>query len=169
MQKLIAMLAAAAALFGTAHAAELHYTATLAGDQYPTETGSTATGQATIVVDTDARTIDANVTIIGIRVDQLSQHLAHSRMGPMHLHRYQGDDVTLIMPFPFGATYTETADGFTVTIVDYPYADAAQAVRSDLTFEQFVAALGADPIYLNVHTNAFGDGEIAGRVSAAAH
>jgi hypothetical protein len=169
MQKLIAMLAAAAALFGTAHAAELHYTATLAGSQYPTETGSAATGQAMIVVDTDAQTIDANVTITGIKFDQLARHLAHSRMGPMHLHRYQGEDVTLIMPFPFGATYTETADGFAVAIVDYPYADAAQAVRSDLTFDQFIAALGTDPIYLNVHTEAFGDGEIAGRVSAAAH
>lgn len=169
MQKLIAMLAAAAAIFGSAHAAEMHYTAALAGNQYPTETGSTATGQATIVVDTDTQTIDATVTITGIRIDQLAHHLAHSRMGPMHLHRYQGDDVTLIMPFPFGATYTETADGFTVAIIDYPYADAAQAVRSDLTFDQFVAALGTDPIYLNVHTEAFGDGEIAGRIGAAAH
>lgn len=167
MQKLIAMLAAAAMLIGTAHAAELHYTATLTGNQYPTETGSIATGQATIVVDAEAQTIDAAITITGIKVDQLAQHLAHSRMGPMHLHRYQGDDVTLIMPFPFDATYAETVDGFTVTIVDCPYADAAQAVRSDLTFDQFVAALGTDPIYLNVHTNAFGDGEIAGRVSAA--
>ncbi len=169
MQKLIALLAAAGALFGTAHAAELHYRASLAGNQYPTETGSAASGQATIVVDTDTQTIDATVTITGIKFDQLAHHLAHSRMGPMHLHRYQGDDVTLIMPFPFGATYAETAEGFTVTIVDYPYADAAQAVRSDLSFDQFVAALDADPIYLNVHTNAFGDGEIAGPVGAAAH
>ncbi|MEZ5955881.1 MAG: CHRD domain-containing protein [Hyphomonadaceae bacterium] len=169
MHKLIAMFAAAAVLFGTAHAAELHYTASLAGNQYPTETGSAATGQATLVIDTTTQTIDATITISGITFDQLAHHLAHSRMGPIHLHRYQGDDVTLIMPFPFNATYAETADGFTVTIVDYPYADAAQAVRSELNFDEFVAALGTDPIYLNVHTNAFGDGEIAGRVSAAAH
>lgn len=168
MQKLIATFAAAAALLGSAHAAELHYAATLAGNQYPTETGSTANGQATIVVDTSTQTIDATVAIDGISLDQLAHHLAHSRLGPMHLHRYQGDDVSLIMPFPLGATYAETASGFTVTIVDYPYADAARAVGSDLTFEQFVAALGADPIYLNVHTNAFGDGEIAGRLTTAA-
>jgi len=169
MYKWFAMFAAVAALFGTANAAELHYTATLAGNQYPTETGSAASGQATLTIDTDAQTIDAVITITGITTDQLSHHLAHSRMGPMHLHRYQGDEVTLIMPFPYGATYAATANGFTVTIADYPYADAAQAVRSELTFAQFVAALGADPIYLNVHTQAFGDGEIAGRVNAAAH
>ena len=167
MHKWFAIPAAAAALIGTAHAAELRYGAILSGTQYPAETGSTAAGQARLTVDTATQTIDASVSITGISFDQLAQHLAHSRMGPMHLHRYQGDDVTLIMPFPFGATYAETANGFTVSIVDYPYAEAAQAVRSDLTFEQFVAALGADPIYLNVHTNAFGDGEIAGRVEDA--
>lgn len=167
MQKWFAILAACAVLFGTAHAAELRYSAALVGTQYPAETGSTATGQATITVDTDAQTIDAVVTITGITTEHLAHHLAHSRMGPMHLHRYQGDDVTLIMPFPMGATYAETANGFTVTIADYPYADAAQAVRSELTFAQFIAALGTDPIYLNVHTQAFGDGEIAGRLTAA--
>lgn len=169
MQKWLAILVACAALFGTAHAAELRYSADLVGNQYPANTGSVATGQASITVDTAAQTIDAIVTITGITTEQLAHHLAHSRMGPMHLHRYQGDDVTLIMPFPMGATYAETANGFTVTIVDYPYADAAQAVRSELTFEQFVAALGADPIYLNVHTQALGDGEIAGRVTATAN
>lgn len=167
MQKWFAIMAAVAALFGTAHAAELRYAANLVGTQYPAETGSAATGQASLTIDTDTQTIDAIVTISGITTEQLAHHLAHSRMGPMHLHRYQGDDVTLIMPFPYGATYAETANGFTVTISDYPYADAAQAVRSDLTFEQFVGALGADPIYLNLHTNAFGDGEIAGLVTAA--
>jgi hypothetical protein len=167
MQKWFAILAASLALTGTAHAAELRYSATLSGNEYPTETGSAATGQATLTFDTEAQTIDATIAITGISFDQLAEHLAHSRMGPMHLHRYQGDDVTLIMPFPFGATYTETPTGFTVTIVDYPYSEAAQAVRSELTFEQFIAALGADPIYLNVHTNAFGDGEIAGRVASA--
>jgi len=169
MRNILIAIAALAACVGTAHAAELHFSSTLAGNQYPTETGSAATGSAALTIDTDTQTIDAVVTINGITFDQLAHHLSHSRMGPMHMHRYQGDDVTLIMPFPFGATYAETPTGFTVTIQDYPYADAAAAVHSDLSFEQFLAALGADPIYLNVHTNAFGDGEISGRVTADAH
>jgi len=148
-------------------AAERHYTATLAGTQHPTETGSTATGTATLTVDTETQTIDAQIVITGLKFDDLSQHLAHSRMGPMHLHRYQGDDVTLIAPFPFGETYAETADGFTVTVTDYPYADAAERTRSSLSFDQFLTALASDPIYLNVHTEAFGDGEISGRVAPA--
>jgi hypothetical protein len=148
-------------------AAELRYTATLAGAQYPTETGSAATGTATLTIDTEAQTIDAQIAITGLKFDDLSQHLAHSRLGPMHLHRYQGDDVTLIAPFPFGESYAETADGFTVTLANFPYAEAAERTRSSLSFEQFLAALANDPIYLNLHTEAFGDGEISGRVVAA--
>ncbi len=164
MQEFLVIMAALAAFAGTAQAAELRYRTTLAGNQYPSETGSAATGVASLTLDTEAQTIDATIAITGISFEQLANHLTHSRMGPMHLHRYQGDDVTLIMPFPLGAAYVETATGFTVTIVDYPYADAAAAVNSDLTFAQFIAALAADPIYLNVHTNAFSDGEISGRV-----
>jgi hypothetical protein len=169
MRTLFVLAAAAAAIFAApAHAAQLHYTATLAGNQYPTTTGSAAAGTATIDVDTDTQTIDAHIVITGLKFDDLSHHLAHSRMGPMHLHRYQGDDVTLILPFPFGATYAETADGFTVTVEDYPYADGADRTGSHLSFDQFLAALAADPIYLNVHTQRFGDGEISGRLVPAA-
>ena len=81
--------------------------------------------------------------------------------------QYPTKPITLIAPFPFGETYAETPDGFTVTLSDFPYAEAADRTRSDLSFEQFVAALANDPIYLNVHTEAFGDGEISGRVVAA--
>lgn len=163
-----ATVVAAAILIAPAQAAQLHYAATLNGAQYPTETGSSATGAATLDIDTDAQTIDAHIVVTGLRFADLSQHLAHSRMGPMHLHRYQGDDVTLILPFPFGASYAETADGFTVDVEDYPYADGAERTGSHLSFEQFLAALAGDPIYLNIHTQAFGEGEISGRVTPAA-
>lgn len=159
-----AVIGAASPAFAT----ELHYSATLGGSQYPTETGSSASGTATLTVDTEMQTIDAQIVISGLKFDDLAHHLAHSRMGPMHLHRYQGDDVTLIAPFPFGDNYVETADGFTVTVQDFPYAEAAERTRSELSFEQFLAALAADPIYLNVHTEAFGDGEISGRIVPAA-
>lgn len=159
---------AAAALFLTAqpaHAAELVYTAALSGHQDPTNTGSLATGAATLHVNTETHTIDAEIRIAHLPMDKLSMHLSHAPMGPMHLHRYQGDDVTLIMPFPMGSTYTATADGFTVSVHNYPYADGAAIVNSGLSFDQFVAALASDPIFLNIHTDAFPEGEISGRVT----
>ncbi|MBL8536643.1 MAG: CHRD domain-containing protein [Hyphomonadaceae bacterium] len=168
MLRKIIMALALTACAGQTHAVELRYMASLSGDQYPTETGSAATGTATLVVDPATQTIDAVIRIDGIRFEQLAHHLAHSAVGPMHLHRYQGDDVSLILPFPLNASYAETATGFTVTMNDVPYQDAAAIVHSELSFEQFVGALSTDPIYLNIHTNAFGDGEISGRVIQAA-
>ena len=161
---IFAAAALAACAFTPAQAAQLHYTATLSGHQEPTNTGSAATGSAWIDVDTATQTVDARIEIHGLRMPQLSAHLSHAPMGPMHLHRYQGDDVTLILPFPMGSTYAETADGFTVTVQHYAYADGAAIVQSGLTFDQFMAALAGDPIFLNIHTERFGEGEISGRL-----
>jgi len=168
MRALIFAVAALAACASTpAQATQIHYTATLNGHQEPTTTGSAATGTARIDVDTATQTVDAQIEIHGLRMAELAQHLSHAPMGPMHLHRYQGDDVTLILPFPMGATYVETADGFTVTVHHYAYADGAAIVQSGLSFDQFLAALDHDPIFLNIHTERFGEGEISGRLNRA--
>ena len=159
-----AVAALAACASHPAQAAELHYTATLNGRQDPTNTGSAATGLARIDVDTTAQTVDARIEIHGLLISQLAAHLSHAPMGPMHLHRYQGDDVTLILPFPMGSTYSETADGFTVTLRHYAYAEGAAIVQSGLSFDQFLAALAHDPIFLNIHPERFGEGEISGRL-----
>ena len=150
-----------------AREARIHYTAALNGHQYPTTTGSAATGAARIDVDTATQTVDARIEIHGLRMADLAAHLAHGPMGPMHLHRYRGEEVTLILPFPMGATYAQTPDGFTVTVSRGPYAEAAAIVRSGLSFDQFLAALAGDPVYLNIHTERFGDGEISGRLTRA--
>ena len=159
-----ALAALAACASNPAQAAQLHYTATLNGRQDPTNTGSAATGLARIDVDTATQTVDAQIEIHGLRMSELAAHLSHAPMGPMHLHRYQGDDVTLILPFPMGQTYAETPDGFTVTLRHYAYAEGAAIVQSGLSFDQFLAALARDPIFLNIHTERFGEGEISGRL-----
>jgi hypothetical protein len=155
MRALIFAVAALGACASTpAQATQLHYTAALNGHQEPTNTGSVATGTA-------------QIEIHGLPMSALSAHLSHAPMGPMHLHRYQGDDVTLILPFPMGSTYVETADGFTVTVHHYAYADGAAIVQSGLSFDQFLTALDHDPIFLNIHTERFGEGEISGRLTRA--
>lgn len=86
-------------------------------------------------------------------------------MGPVHLHLYAANgDISLLVPFPYGAAYTATPDGFTLRVEDYPYAEGAALLRSDMSFETFVATLGSEFVYLNVHTDAFQDGEISGRL-----
>jgi CHRD domain-containing protein len=159
-----AVAALAACASAPAQATQIHYTATLNGHQQPTDTGSAATGSAWIDVDTATQTVDARIEIHGLHMSDLAAHLSHAPMGPMHLHRYQGDDVTLILPFPMGPTYSETADGFTVTLHHYAYSDGAAIVQSGLSFDQFLAALSRDPIFLNIHSERFGEGEISGRL-----
>ena len=43
-------------------------------------------------------------------------------------------------------------------------AEGAALLRSDMSFEAFVQTLGSDFVYLNIHTDAYQDGEISGRL-----
>jgi hypothetical protein len=161
------VIAIAAALCATpAAAAELTYTAALDGVTAPANTGSLATGTARVSVDTDAQTVSVAMTISGVTLDDLWDHVIHAGMGPVHLHLYAANgDISLLVPFPYGANYAATADGFTLTVEDYSYAEGAALLQSDMSFETFVATLGSDFVYLNIHTDAFQDGEISGRLA----
>jgi len=72
--------------------------------------------------------------------------------------------VAVVLPTPFGAGYMDTAKGFSVTMKGYPYADGAKLLKSDLSFDGFVAAMSSGTVVLNVHTDRFGDGEISGKI-----
>lgn len=146
------------------------FTATLSGHGAPTDTGSDATGKARIFVDTDARTVDITLDVEGITMDQLWGALAHASMGPIHLHKYASNVHTdtgsssLAFPLPMGANYMPTPKGFHVEIRRASYAEAATMLNSNLSFPDFMTAMGNGQIVLNIHTNAFHDGEISGEV-----
>jgi hypothetical protein len=162
---LTAALAAAALFAGSASAARLTYSAALDGATAPTTTQSTATGTATISVDTEAETVSVHMQINGITTDELWDHVIHSGMGPVHLHLYAANgDISLLVPFPYGASYAATADGFVLDMQNYSYAEGAAVLRSDMSFDAFVETLGSEFVYLNIHTDAFQDGEISGRL-----
>ena len=104
--------------------------------------------------------------ISGITLDQLWDHVIHAGMGPVHLHLYAANgDISLLVPFPYGASYTGTPDGFTLAVEDYPYAEGAAVLQSDVNFDAFITTLGSEFVYLNVHTDTFQDGEISGRLT----
>jgi len=162
----VALATAALAAIAPASAAQLEFSASLDGITTPTTTQSTATGAAMVSVDTDARTVSVHMQIHGITVDDLWDHVIHAGMGPVHLHLYAANgDISLLVPFPYGAAYAATPDGFTLDVTDYPYAEGALLLGSDVSFDAFVATLGSDFVYLNVHTDAFQDGEISGRLT----
>lgn len=160
----LAVLAAAA----PAWSAEVVFTAALRGDMEPTNTGSRAAGDAKIVVDTATQTVDVDLKVTGIGFKDFFDQIHHAPVGPIHMHHYAANgDVTLIMPFPMGSIYAETKDGFTVTVRDYPYATGAKIVATPLSFDQFLAALKAGIVVMNIHTDKFNEGEISGKIVAA--
>lgn len=160
---------AAFALSGVAaDAATLEFTAGLDGAQEVPPVSTDAEGEASIFVDTDLETIDFTLNVVGLSLDDLNDGLVAAPLGPVHLHNASaGINGLIVIPFAFDATtYSDTADGFEVSVSDLAFADAVALSGSSLTFDAFVTAMLAGEFYVNVHTDAFGGGEIRGQISA---
>jgi hypothetical protein len=156
---------------GPAPAKELAFRAVLSGEHEPTKTGSMASAQAVILVDTDRRTVDVRLYVNGLTVDQLSNGLRGAPMGPIHLHIYGGHDhnhaadAALVFPVPYGPSYSSGEDSFQVETGAVDYVKGAALVNTNASFEDFVSSMRSGRIVLNVHTNRFADGEISGDVT----
>lgn len=172
-----AVTAAMLAVAHPAHAAEQHYHATLDGVDGTAITHSPATGTADIRVDTNNRRVDVRLAIRGLTIDDLLDRMVSAPIGPIHLHIYPGRGADgqyvgaslLALPLPFGSGYRAAEGGFVVELNAYDF-DAAMATMAAsnepvMTFEQFTAALDQGRIVVNIHTDRFGDGEIAGGLS----
>ena len=141
------------------------FRATLDGTAIPTTTGSPAHGKVTVKVDTKSQRVSVELDVQGITLDQLNDALVAKPIGPVHFHQYRSaDDVEAVLPVPYGANYRATKDGFHVSMRDYSYAEGAKLLNDQDTFEEFVDALNAGKIVINVHTDKFPDGEISGKV-----
>ena len=163
---LIAMTTVAALAVTTPAAARTQsFRAILNGTAIPTTTGSPAHGRATIKVDTKTQRVSVELDVKGITLEQLNDALVAKPIGPVHFHQYRtADDVEAVLPVPYGANYRATATGFHVSMRDYSYAEGAKLLNDQDTFEEFVDALNAGRIVMNIHTDKFPDGEISGKV-----
>jgi hypothetical protein len=166
---MIGITVALAAGFGAlpAQAEVLTFHAKLDG-KYGTATGSAATGKARVKVDTERRRLDVDLTVVGITTESLWDRLVAAPIGPIHFHKYAtaaGGDSVLVLPLPYGAQYRATRSGLRVTIRDYDYGAGGKLVNSNLSFDDFVAAMRSGLVVLNVHTDTFNPGEISGLVT----
>lgn len=163
---LIALAALSAIAIATPAAAKTEsFRATLDGTAIPTTTGSPAHGRVTVKVDTKSQRVSVELDVQGITLDQLNDALVAKPIGPVHFHQYRSaDDVEAVLPVPYGANYRATKNGFHVSMRDYSYAEGAKLLNDQDTFEEFVDALNAGKIVINVHTDKFPDGEISGKV-----
>jgi hypothetical protein len=171
--KALAAAILSAMLNFAAQAETLTFHAKLTGEALSSKTGSKATGQATLSVDTMRQTVSLDLDVTGITLDGLWDQVVAAPIGPIHLHHYSQPDhsnaagVTLVMPVPFGPAYKAKKGGFRVTTTNYPYADGAALVESKMPFDQFVASLEGGDVVLNIHTDKFNDGEISGVIEPA--
>lgn len=164
---IIAALVFAFATASPAWSADQTFLAFLHGDSPTTNTGSTAQGEAKLVVHDATQSVDLALTVHGLKIEDFATHLAHAPVGPVHLHIYSTDgNSELLLPFPMGPSYAAISDGFTLTVTNYPYADGAKIIASKIGFTDFVKALQGGAVVLNIHTQKFPDGEISGKVEA---
>ena len=155
------------AIASPAAAKTLSFRAMLGGTASPTITGSPATGKAVIRVDTKTQKVSLELEVRGITLDQLNDALVAKPIGPVHFHEYRSaDDVEAVLPVPYGAGYKATRTGFHVSVRDYDYAAGAKLLNSPATFDEFVNAMSAGRIVINIHTDKFADGEISGKTMA---
>jgi hypothetical protein len=167
IKRLVFVVMAAALAAAPAFAATKVFTAKLSGDAETSKTGSKATGTARFMVDTVTKTVDVTMDFTGLKIADLADGLVARPIGPIHLHNYMSNgDVAVVLPTPFGSSYADTAKGFSVTMKGYSYAEGALLLKSDLSFDGFLAAMASGSVVLNVHTDRFGDGEISGKIIA---
>jgi hypothetical protein len=167
MFKHLAVLTAVAAFAAAPAFAETKvFGALLRSEGDTAQTGSKATGKASIVVDTETKKVSMGLDVTGMKIADLSDGLIARPVGPIHLHNYQADgEVVLVLPAPFGPGYEDTSEGFKVAMTNYDYAAGAATLKSTLSFDAFMAAMSSGTVVLNIHTDRFGNGEISGKVA----
>ncbi|MEL6100548.1 MAG: CHRD domain-containing protein [Pseudomonadota bacterium] len=165
-----AAAAAALTLFGAIHAsaAVFAFDSNLSGDQEVPPVVTPASGSAELKVNDVTETLSFMMSIEGIDLDGLFDDLVAAPVGPVHLHNAPaGSNGPIVVPFAFNTVdYTDTASGFTLEVEDYAYADAVAISGSTTSFSDFLTGLSSGEYYINVHTDAFGSGELRGQLSA---
>lgn len=169
-----AVIAAALLSAGAANAKALIYRAQLNGQSDTISTGSSALARAVIRVDTDAKTVAVDLDVTGLSVDALWDKLVKAPIGPIHLHQYASGNLAdansseLAFPLVYGPSYKASRDGFRVRTGRLDYAKAVASLGNSISFDAFVTALEKGTVVLNIHTDAFNNGEINGVVVRAA-
>jgi hypothetical protein len=153
-----ALLAAA-----PSQAAIITFTATLTGAQETPPNASTATGSATVGLNTIAHTLSVNESFSG---------LIGGVAAAAHIHCCAGPGVAAIVavPFPFpgfpAATSGTFSQGFDLTMATtynpaFITAHGGTAASADAALE---AAMASGLTYVNIHNATFPGGEIRGQL-----
>jgi hypothetical protein len=145
-----------------AHAAPLTFTATLSGANENPATPSPGTGQAIVVLDPTAHTLQINVTFSGLTSNDVAAHI-HCCIAPPN-NTGVATAVPAFPGFPLGVTagtYNSAVFDLTQSQIYNPAFVTAQGglAQAEAALEN---GLENGLTYLNIHTVNFGGGELRG-------
>jgi hypothetical protein len=134
----------------------------LTSDQvYPTDTGSSAAGLATLRYDPDTDLLSANVLVVGVsRADLID---VGPGLGPIHLHGGAPDQNggVLVSLGNIGDWQDVVIDG---DVLGISLSTGDLDVTGVANLEALLIQTEGSKTYLNLHTQQFGGGEIRGNV-----
>jgi hypothetical protein len=159
-------LAAALALLpaSTSHATTIFYGATLLGSNEAPPNNSLGTGTALVTIDDVANSMRIEVTFSGLTGNTTASHIHCCTSTPFTATAGVATTIPTFPGFPLGVTSGTYDHLFDLTLASsYNAAFITGHGGTTATAEAaLLAGLAAGQAYLNIHTTAFGGGEIRG-------
>jgi hypothetical protein len=157
-------VAVALACASAAHAATAVYSATLSGAAESPPNASTGTGTATVTIDDVANTMLVEVTFSGLTGTTTASHIHAPTAVPLTGTAGVATQTPTFSGFPLGVTsgtYSNLFDLLTASTYNASFvtANGGSAAGAE---SALLSALASGKAYLNIHTSAFGGGEIRG-------
>ncbi len=147
----------------SAHAAVLEFSATLLGSNEVPPNASTASGTATVFLDTIAETLTVNETFSGLTAPAVAAHI--------HCCAPSGTNAIVAVPFPAFPNATSGSYAMTFALASSATYNAPFLIANGGTAAGAEAALIAgleDGLaYVNIHDAVYPGGEIRGQLAAA--
>lgn len=151
----------------SAHAAPVVYTTTLTGPAENPANASPGTGQATVIFDAVAHTLEVNETFSGLLGTTTASHI-HCCIAPPGATGVATMLPTFsLLPLGVGSGTFDQTFGTLASATYNPAFVTAHGGTADGAEIALAAGLDAGQSYLNIHTNLFPAGEIRGFLTLA--
>ena len=156
----------------TAHAIPMTFVANLTGANEVPPVPTTATGQAIVILDPTAQTLQVNATFSGLTSNSVAAHIHCCLPSPFLSGVNVGVATTVpaFVGFPLGGTsgtYSSAVFDLTQPLIYNP-AFVAMFPGIPQAEAAFIAGIQNGETYFNIHTVNFGGGEIRGFLVATA-
>lgn len=167
--RFLSYLLAVLLLAVSGNAATFVYTATLDGPSESPANASPGTGFATVTYNDAAHTLAISATFSGLTGTTTASHIHAATANPLAGTAGVVTQTPSFVGFPLGVTSGTFSNVLDLTLASsfnpvYVTANGGSAAAAEAAF---AAALASQRAYFNIHTSAFGGGEIRGFLVAS--